>query len=359
MKWSPLRPRVAAVAAVSLVSALGLSACSSDDSDPRPLVVAAFGPLAWATEQVAGDDFRVQNLAAPGVEAHDLDPSVRQMADIEKAEVVVLMKSFQPAVDSAAANVAEGTVLDVTQAARLVPPGEHEADHTGHDHSELPDNAESAHEDHDHAAEDHADEEHADEEHGDTAEHADDHAESEFASEHDGHDHGDVDPHFWQDPLRLADVVDAIADTLATARPEQKQVYAERAAAVRAQLKALDSEYRTGLSACARETVVVSHEAFGYLTTYGLHFEAINGLSPGAEPTPADLARLQQLIRTDGITTVFSEENATKKLAQTLASDTGVTTAVLDPLESLPSGGDYLTIMKSNLRLLQKANACR
>lgn len=334
-----MRSRSAATwVALAVTCGLGLTACSHEPDDSRPLVVASFGPLAWATEQVAGDDFRVENLAAPGVEAHDLDPSVRQMADIERAEVVVLLDGFQAAVDTAAKNVAEGRILDVTRAARLLPSDEHgtSGGHEGHDHAEG--------------------------EHGEHGEHGEGHEDGAgaFGAEHAGHDHGDTDPHFWQDPLRMADVVDAIATELGKARPDDAAVYAARAAEVRAELTGLDGEFRTGLASCARDTVVVSHEAFGYLSTYGLHFEAINGLSPGAEPTPAELARLQRLIKDEGITTVFSEAGTTKKLAETLAADTGVTTAVLNPLESVPGGaeGDYLTIMRDNLTALKKANAC-
>ena len=66
--------------------------------------------------------------------------------------------------------------------------------------------------------------------------------------------------------------------------------------ALRRQLTALDTAYAEGLADCARHTVVVSHEAFGYLAKYGLRLEPVAGLSPDAEPTPADLARLQELI---------------------------------------------------------------
>ena len=65
-----------------------------------------------------------------------------------------------------------------------------------------------------------------------------------------------------------------------------------------------------------RDTVVVSHNAFGYLGRYGLYIEPISGLSPEAEPTPADLARLQQLIEEDGITTVFGERLVSQNLAE-------------------------------------------
>ena len=70
--------------------------------------------------------------------------------------------------------------------------------------------------------------------------------------------------------------------------------------------------------------MVVSHDAFGYLAKYGLHLEPIAGLSPGAEPTPDDLGRLQTLIKDKGITTVFSETLASPKMSETLAGDLGI-----------------------------------
>lgn len=172
---------------------------------------------------------------------------------------------------------------------------------------------------------------------------------------------GEVDPHFWQDPLLLADVGDAVAAALSEADPAHAAAYQANADDLRADLVALDRAYATGLSGCARSTVVVSHDAFGYLRRYGLRFEAITGLSPDAEPTPANLARLQELVGEQGITTVFSERLASPRLAQSLADDLGVRTAVLDPLEGLSdatAGEDYLTLMYANLTALQEANGC-
>jgi zinc transport system substrate-binding protein len=106
---------------------------------------------------------------------------------------------------------------------------------------------------------------------------------------------------------------------------------------------------------------VVSHDAFSYLSRFGLRVESIVGLSPDAEPTPADLARLQELIRTEGITTVFSERLVSPRLAQTLADDLGVRTAVLDPIEGLSdqtADDNYVSLMLSNLTALEEANGC-
>ena len=136
----------------------------------------------------------------------------------------------------------------------------------------------------------------------------DGHAEEGRADGHeDGHDHGDEDPHFWLDPLLMADLGDAVADELSEIDPEGAEEYADSADALRQRLGKLDQEYADGLSGCERDVVVVSHDAFGYLDKYGLELEPIAGLSPDAEPTAADLQHLQELIREEGLTTVFSE----------------------------------------------------
>jgi zinc transport system substrate-binding protein len=179
---------------------------------------------------------------------------------------------------------------------------------------------------------------------------------------HEGHDHGDLDPHFWQDPLKMADVADAVAERLSSLDLAHASTYRSNAEALRTDLTRLDEEYRAGLAHCERDTVVVSHDAFGYLSRYGLHIEPIAGLSPDAEPTPADLGRLQQLIASDGITTVFGERLVPAELSHTLAKDMGVATAVLDPIEGLTdetADEDYLSLMRANLAALKEADGCR
>jgi zinc transport system substrate-binding protein len=89
--------------------------------------------------------------------------------------------------------------------------------------------------------------------------------------------------------------------------------------------------------------------------------DAILGLSPDSEPTPADLARLQDVIEQDGITTVFSETLASPESADSLARDMGVRSEVLDPIEGLSdetADEDYLSLMRSNLAALEEANGC-
>ena len=172
----------------------------------------------------------------------------------------------------------------------------------------------------------------------------------------------DGDPHFWLDPTRLGDVAERFAEAVTAADPGHEDAYAANLAALRRDLEALDADLERGLEACARDTVVVSHDAFGYLgARYGLDLRPINGLSPDAEASPAHLAELADLIESEGITTVFSETLASPELANSLAGDLGLETAVLDPVEGLgeeTGDDDYLSLMRANLAALQKANDC-
>lgn len=305
--------------AVPLVLALSGCAALSDDSaglDDGVQVAAAFYPLQYVAERVAGDHAEVTNLTAPGGEPHDLELTVRETAEVAEADLVVFEGGFQPAVDDAVETNAEGATLDVTDVLDLRP----------------------AAGDHDH-----------------------DHEEPDSESHEESHDHGDTDPHFWQDPLLMADLGDAVAEELAEVDPDHAEDYRANAADLRADLEALDAEYADGLARCERDTVVVAHDAFGYLSHYGLEFEPIAGLSPDAEPTPADLAHLQEVIDDEGLTTVFYESLVSPDIAEQLARDTGAEVGVLDPVEGLTdetAGEDYLSLMRQNLTALEEANGC-
>jgi zinc transport system substrate-binding protein len=300
--------------------------------------VAAFYPLAWVTERVAGEEWEVSNLTQPGGEPHDLELGIAQTADLDEADVVVFEHEFQPAVDEAIDNVSDAVVVDAAEAVELRTLEEQHEGHAGESGEE-------------HATE----EEHSEDEHS-----GEEHSEDEHSGD-DGHDHGDTDPHFWQDPLLMADLADAVADGLAEVDADGAATYRANADELRTELEELDAEFTEGLAGCERDTVVVSHEAFGYLERYGLHFEGIAGLSPDAEPTPAVLAELEELIASEGITTVFSERLASPAMAESLAADTGVETAVLDPIEGPGDGedaGDYVALMQQNLEALRRANGC-
>jgi zinc transport system substrate-binding protein len=286
------------VAACSLL--LMLSGCGAlADTGGGVQVAAGFYPLQYVAQRVAGDQARVEVLTAPGGEPHDTSLSVRETALVAESDVLVVAGGVQPAVDDAVDTAAEGGIV---------------VDTSGPDFETS--NAPEIRPD---------------------------------------------DPHFWLDPLLMADLGDEVAEALVDTDPTHADAYRANATGLRGDLQRLDRAYEEGLTDCARSTVVVSHDAFGYLDRYGLEFAPIAGLSPGAEPTPADLSRLQDLIRAEGITTVFSERLVSPRVAEGLADDLDIRTAVLDPIEGLSDetrDEDYLSLMRANLAALREANGC-
>jgi zinc transport system substrate-binding protein len=119
---------------------------------------------------------------------------------------------------------------------------------------------------------------------------------------------------------------------------------------------------QAGLTGCAVDTLVTSHDAFGYLADrYGLEVVGISGLSPSTEPDPAQLAEITALVRERGVSTVYTETLVDPAVAETVAEEAGVQTAVLDPLEGLTdesAGSDYLEVMRANLATLQEGQSC-
>ena len=145
------------------------------------------------------------------------------------------------------------------------------------------------------------------------------------------------------------------------ADPEHAATYRRNDARLQKDLASLDEETRTALAHCRIRTLVVSHDAFEYFgRRYGLSVDAIAGLSPDAEPSAKRLSELADLVRADGVTTVFSERLVSPRVADTLASEAGVRTAVLDPMEGLAKGSDedYLTLMRANVKALRTAGRC-
>ena len=319
---------------LSLTAALALSSCASGSGDPSAAgggssgtlsVQASFYPLQYVTERVGGDLVQVDSLTPAGAEPHDLELSPAAVDGLRTADAVVYLSGFQPAVDDAVAQAAPEHALDAV--------------HAGVEGEEA------------HSAEEHGA---AEESHGGEA-----HSEEAPAGD-DGHGHGGEDPHFWLDPDRLAAVAAEVSHELAEVDPDNAAAYESNAEELAEELAALDEEFTEGLATCERDTIVVSHDAYGYLADkYDLEQVAIAGLDPDTEPSPARLAEIGEVVEAEGVTTVFSESLVNPKVAETLAAEHGIETAVLDPVENQSDENvDYQQVMRNNLEALRTALDC-
>jgi zinc transport system substrate-binding protein len=173
------------------------------------------------------------------------------------------------------------------------------------------------------------------------------------------------DPHVWLDPELMLAIVRRVESALIDVDREGARTYRRNADEYAQELRDLDEDFEEGLTDCARNTIVVSHDAFGYLASaYGLQQEAITGLSPEAEADPVRLDELARLVESQGVTTVFTETLVSPELAETLAREVGVETDVLNPIEGLTEeqqarDEDYISLQRENLASLREALGCR
>jgi zinc transport system substrate-binding protein len=305
------------------VVCLAASACTRSPSgkasggaaasaDSRPAIVAGFYPLYEAASRVGGDQFQVLNLTPAGAEPHDLELTPDEVQRTLVAKVVLYIGGgFQPALEDTVKRRG-GSSIDVIQGMSLAPPPTVEGPDSGAEEKE----------------------------------------------------NLSFDPHVWLDPMLMSDIVARTGKVLAGIDPAHADMYARNTRSYQSELAKLDSDYRAGLTGCARNVIVTSHAAFGYLAKrYGLEQQAISGISPESEPSPKRLQELAALVKSKGVTTIFGETLVSPRTADALAREAGVKTAVLDPIEGLTpdeikAGKSYVSVMRDNLATLRTALGC-
>lgn len=299
---TPLALSAAAVLALAGCAGSGDPDPASSDATGKPLVVTDMYPTTFAVQQVAGDAVEIVQLAPPGVEPHDYELTPKQVQQVADADLVAYLPGMIPAVAQAIEQEAAGRAVDVTEGITLL--------------------------------EGHAEE---------GAEHA----------QEEGEEHADTDPHVWLNPNNVTVMGQNVATALA------KLGITADAAGLQQEMTALDAEMSAALDSCAIPYLVTAHEAFGYLAdAHGFEQVGISGLSPEAQPSPAKLAEITDLVREKGITTIYVEQLLPPDAAEAIASETGASTALLDPIEGNTDDKGYVSIMQANTQALKTGQSC-
>ena len=187
------------------------------------------------------------------------------------------------------------------------------------------------HDDHDEhdEHEEHGDEHDEHEEHGDEHdEHEDEHDDH---AHHDGHNHGEFDIHFWLDPEIAKTIVQIAAKEISEIDPANASKYEANAAKALNKLDQLINDTRGKINKDA--TYVVFHDAFQYFEQrFGIEVIGALTVNPEILPGAKQLAEIREVIEHEAVNCLFSEPQFNPTIAETIASDTGVKAAVLDPL---------------------------
>lgn len=290
-------PTALAAPVVAVVAASVLSACASA-RDERPLVVVSTNILGDVVDELVGDDIEVMTLMRPDADPHSFEISARDAARLRSADLLVsnglgLEEGLQQHLDAAVAAGVESFVAGDQIVALAYTTGD--------------------------AA-------------------------------------GTPDPHFWTDPARMVDVVEALAPRLSKL-PGADNIDANVDAYVE-ELERLDDDMAGAFERIpvANRALVTNHHVFGYLAErFGFRIvgTAIPGGTTLAAPSASDLADLVSAIEENGVPAVFAESSSPDRLIRALAEEADVRVEVIALYtESLtgPGGGaeDYLTMMREN-----------
>lgn len=354
-----------------LLAVLILSGCGSKSGgsivEGKVNVITTFYPIYEFTKEIGGDDANVVNLLPTGVEPHDWTPRSQDIVNTSKAQLFLYngagLEGWVPGFLKGLDKDTQVKPIEVSHGIQLIDA----VGDDGHGHG-----AAAHEEEHDHSHEEgtEAEHDHSHEE-GTEAEH--DHSHEEGTEEdHAGHEHEEesagtstdthhTDPHTWVSPKSALVMAENIKNSLVEVDPEHKDGYEQRFEALKEKLVKLDNDFTSELSKMPKKDIVVSHQAFGYLSRdYGLTQHAIMGLSPDAEPRAQDMVNLTKTVKEKEVQYIFFEELVSDKLAKTLANEAGVETLVLNPVEGLTkeqasAGENYFTLMEKNLQNLTKA----
>ena len=167
-------------------------------------------------------------------------------------------------------------------------------------------------------------------EHDDHDEHADEHGD-EHDDHHDGHAHGEHDIHFWLDPVIAKTIVKIVATELSEIDPANASTYKSNSIKALNEIDQLISDTKGKVSSDAK--YVVFHDAYQYFEKrFGVEVVGALTVNPDVLPGAKQLAEIRSVIEHENVNCLFSEPQFNPSIAATIAKDTGVKAAVIDPL---------------------------
>ena len=168
------------------------------------------------------------------------------------------------------------------------------------------------------------------EDHHDEHEGHDDHDEHEGHDDH-GHHHGEFDIHFWLDPEIAKSIVKIASLELSEVDPANQATYQTNASNAVIELDKLINDTRTKINSDAK--YIVFHDAYQYFEQrFGIEVIGALTVNPEVLPGAKQLAEIREVIEHEKVNCLFSEPQFNPSIANTIAQDTGIKAAVLDPL---------------------------
>lgn len=297
---------------ILLTLLLILAACGNknDESNNGELTIyTTVFPLTSFVKEIAGDTVNVESIYPPGADMHSYEPTQKDMMSYSDGDLFITTSNeLDPVAASIANTIAEDTtIIEAAQSSEVL--------ETHHDH-------------------DHED-------------------------EGDDHNHGNLDPHIWLNPLLALQMAETVKDALIEHNPNSADLYNDNFESLKADIELIDKELIEITEDPVNTDVYISHESIGYLADqYGFHQVGISGLN-NQEPSQQELTQIIENIRAENIPYILYEPNVTSNVTDVIRNETDAEPLYFNNLESLteddPVDSTYQSMMAKNIEVLDKA----
>ncbi len=331
---------------LTLSLALSLAGCSLFARTPaagipedKISIVATIFPQYDFARAIVGDKADLAMLVSPGAEIHSYDPSPADIIKIKDSDVFIYVGGESEVWVDTILSSMDTSGMKLVRLMDSITPVEEEI-------------VEGMQEDeHEHGSE--GKEEHEGEGHEDEEKHED---------EKDHEEDPEYDEHIWTSPKNAVLMINAIAEAICGADPDNAAAYRQNAAVYVEDIEKLDKEIREIVDAAGKKLVVFGDRfPFRYFTDeFGLEYRAaFNGCSTESEASAATIAHLIKTVKENGLSHVFYIELSNQNIARSISEQTGAETLLLHSCQTVSrdefeAGATYLSIMEQNAQNLRK-----
>ncbi len=172
---------------------------------------------------------------------------------------------------------------------------------------------------------------------------------------HDHHEshHHEHDPHIWLSPENAKQMCRNICRELSTVYPAHKAQFQTNLSSLLEKLSDLQAYGESELKALKNSEIITFHDGFGYFAeSFGLHILKAVEEESGSEASAKELIEIIDLVKSNQLPAIFTEQNGSTAAAKIISEETGVK---VFPLDMAMAGKSYFEAMYHNIRTVKEA----
>ena len=254
-----------------------LLSCTGKAKDESKTITVTIAPLAYLTEKIAGNNYRIETLVPNGSSPETYEPSPQQLVRLSNSKIYFYVGHLgfeQTWLQKMEQNAPNTTFSKTSEGIKNLTASHHHGDHV----------------------------------------------------------HEGIDPHVWTTPTNLKIMARNIAAGLSDTYPEDREVFTKNLKALEDSLDQTDHEIRHLLSGKEKRSFLIYHPTLSYFAhEYGLEQLVIE--EDGKSPSPAHLQQLVRTSREKNVHTVFLQKEFDRRNAEVIARETQTQIVEINPLD--------------------------